>query len=260
MLTYTEYCLQKQAGEDDQPPNIYADYKAKAEAGDANAQKILDTPVSTEYGWGLLGAGLGAGGGYLLSKRLRRNATKRQRALDVILGALAGGGLTLLAGNNITDNTGLTLFQKKRLDALNTGDNYSNGEVRQEVGEDVNPRDVVKGSTKALSIAGGALLGQHVGAKILPADTLLMRRDLMKLAPAKAKASAAEFRKWRSTDAAQKLIARDPALSFKKGLGGLINRGIGGTAGGYGGALFGDWAGNRLADWTLGPERQHRAG
>ena len=93
-MTYTECYMQKKAKDE---PSNYEIVAGKMEKEDADTLKAMGTPAPAEIGWSLLGAGLGGGAGYLLSRRFRRDGSRRQRALDIVLGALAGLGGTQLA-------------------------------------------------------------------------------------------------------------------------------------------------------------------
>lgn len=120
-MTYTECYMQKKAilgfGED--KPSNYEKVVNKMEKEDADTLKAMGTPAPAEIGWSLLGAGLGGGAGYLLSRRFRRDGSRRQRALDIVLGALAGLGGTQLALSMPGDEkSGLSLRQTMRADKL----------------------------------------------------------------------------------------------------------------------------------------------
>lgn len=172
MTTYTEYMLKK-AGDEKPTPPRWTTYQQIADAAkndSAEAQKVLDSGSSATTGWGLLGAGLGAGGGYLISRWLRRNGTKRQRALDMLIGALIGGGGTIAALKNIKGKEGLTLEQQAAFDEYLREHGYT-GKSREDIPE--------KGSFLApnkwnVSMgAGGAILGATGGAIAGPFDDKL---------------------------------------------------------------------------------------
>ena len=115
-MTYTECYMQKKAKDE---PSNYEIVAGKMEKEDADTLKAMGTPAPAEIGWSLLGAGLGGGAGYLLSRRFRRDGSRRQRALDIVLGALAGLGGTQLALSMPGDEkSGLSLRQTMRADKL----------------------------------------------------------------------------------------------------------------------------------------------
>ena len=115
-MTYIECYMQKKAKDE---PSNYEIVAGKMEKEDADTLKAMGTPAPAEIGWSLLGAGLGGGAGYLLSRRFRRDGSRRQRALDIVLGALAGLGGTQLALSMPGDEkSGLSLRQTMRADKL----------------------------------------------------------------------------------------------------------------------------------------------
>ena len=268
-MTYSEFRMQKQAdeGEDQKGINYYAQFKADSDAGNEAAKKVLNTPVSSEYGWGLLGAGLGAGGGYLVSRWLRRNGTKRQRALDMILGALLGGGGTMLALSNITGKEGLTLREQQRVDEWKRehgiegdSDGYVPGETDDE--------RIARYSRNASRIGGGALgwhFGAKIGDKVLPFENVLAGKRLKALAAGYG-VDPAEFGKWRATEGVWKVdpttkavtpggvtaLHNDPSANWLYNAGHGINKFIGGA----GGAVAGQYIGGKAYDWMVGAPKR----
>ena len=241
MQTYKEFRMQKYA------KTPYEEYAAKRDAGDQAVNEALSTPTSQEFGWGLLGAGLGAGGGYLVSRWLRRNGTKKQRALDMLIGAILGGGGSYLLLNSGSDNNGFSAAQRLRID-----------ELRRSRGEDT-PADVDPTAKKDYGMLGGAYkaltttLGGLFGYKTLPADTWLSNIRLKQLAKAD-NIPAGDFGKWRAyqgmdyggkgVPGGQDYLRTDPTAKLLHGTGSAINTGIG-AAGGY-------LVGNATADKVLG--------
>ena len=113
-MTYTEY-LTKVAKE--QPSDYEMIAKRLETGGNSAVNSAMATPTSGEFGWSLAGAGLGAGGAYLLSRRLRRNGTRKQRALDTVVGALIGlAGTQMILSGTADKNSGLSLRQQMRAD------------------------------------------------------------------------------------------------------------------------------------------------
>lgn len=236
-MTYADYSMTKKAETD---PSEYENIAAKMKAGDTTTQTAMSVPTNQEILWNLLGAGLGAGGAYLLSRRFRRNPDKRMRALDMILGALVGFGGTQLALNLPADEkSGLSLKETLRADKLigsgsKTGDNS----------QGVEHPSAWRPNTATLGGAGGGAVigGIAAGAKGLVRDPLSKR--------------------FMGSDMKLYEVPRDHKLAIsaaKRGqrYGSAIDVGAGGlvgAAGGYGlGALF-----NYLADKNL--EGQYAGG
>lgn len=116
MMTYAECYMAKYAKSE---PSQYEIIDRKMKAGDEYTLKAMDTPSGQEIFWNVAGAGLGGLGAYLLSSRFRRNASKRQRAVDVLLGALLGFGGTQVALNMTGDEkSGLSLKETMRADKI----------------------------------------------------------------------------------------------------------------------------------------------
>lgn len=188
-MTYKEYCLAKTAKK--HIPSDYAIIKDRLDKNNPTITKALSTPTAGEFGWGVLGAGLGAGGAYLLSKKLRRNATKRQRALDILVGALAGVAGSQLILSGTTDESGLSTRQKLRADAFL--DSIGKGDRDHSTGADIEePLDLnwnTIGGTAAGIFSGGTL-----GAMFGNLDTAMANRATSKqLALAKAHAAKAKM-------------------------------------------------------------------
>lgn len=158
-MTYTECYMQKKAKDE---PSNYEIVAGKMEKEDADTLKAMGTPAPAEIGWSLLGAGLGGGAGYLLSRRFRRDGSRRQRALDIVLGALAGLGGTQLALSMPGDEkSGLSLRQTMRADKL-IGDKSSADNAKgQHFENPLAPNAVNVG----LGIAGGLGVGTYAGYK-----------------------------------------------------------------------------------------------
>lgn len=154
-MTYTECYMQKKAKDE---PSNYEIVEGKMEKGDADTLKAMGTPAPAEIGWSLLGAGLGGGAGYLLSKRFRRDGSRRQRALDIVLGALAGLGGTQLALSMPGDEkSGLSLRQTMRADKLIGDKSNADNAKGQHFENPLAPNAVNVG----LGIAGGLGAGTY---------------------------------------------------------------------------------------------------
>lgn len=168
MQTYTEFKLTKKADGEEEEKTRLKDYAAKRDAGDEAVTNALNTMSSGELGWSALGAGVGAGGGYLLSRWLRRNGTKGQRALDTLLGALIGGGGTMLLLNTLPGSEGFSPAEQMRLSAMERGKGENNG-VTMDTNTNVPPPKKLTMS-RVLSTGGGATAGLiggwKAGAKI----------------------------------------------------------------------------------------------
>ena len=167
MTTYTEYMQKFADGEEENlSPLPYTDYQGlvdAAKAGDETAKKIMSTTAQTTQGWGLIGAGAGAAGGYLISKWLRRKASKKQRALDILIGALIGGGGTYAALKSLKDEKyGLTPDQKASFDEEK--DKRGQGKIKSEI---PTRSFMVKHKGEVYGAGGGALTGA-IGAQLVP--------------------------------------------------------------------------------------------
>lgn len=154
-MTYTECYMQKKAKDE---PSNYEIVAGKMEKEDADTLKAMGTPAPAEIGWSLLGAGLGGGAGYLLSRRFRRDGSRRQRALDIVLGALAGLGGTQLALSMPGDEkSGLSLRQTMRADKLIGDKSNADNAKGQHFENPLAPNAVNVG----LGIAGGLGAGTY---------------------------------------------------------------------------------------------------
>lgn len=229
-MTYTEYSMNKRADAD---PSEYENIAAKMKAGDKNTQTAMAVPTSQEILWNLLGAGLGAGGAYFLSRRFRRDADKRQRALDMLIGALVGFGGTQLALNLPADEkSGLSVKETLRADKLigsgsKTGDNS----------QGVEHLSAWRPNVATLGGAGGgAVIGGITGGIAGPFSDLI--------GVAKRNNAMVKYTVPRTDD-----LVRDAARKGQR-WGTTLDVGVGGiagAAGGYGlGALF-----NYLTDKNL---------
>ena len=236
-MTYADYSMTKKAETD---PSEYENIAARMKAGDTTTQTAMSVPTNQEILWNLLGAGLGAGSAYLLSRRFRRNPDKRMRALDMILGALAGFGGTQLALNLPADEkSGLSIKETLRADKLigsgsKTGDNSKGVE---------HPSAWRLNKATLGGAGGGAVVGGITGGIAGPFSDMI--------GVAKRNNAVVKYRVPRTDD-----LVRDAArkgqhwgTALDVGAGGLV-----GAAGGYGlGALF-----NYLTDKNL--EGQYAGG
>ena len=158
-MTYTECYMQKKAKDE---PSNYEIVAGKMEKEDADTLKAMGTPAPAEIGWSLLGAGLGGGAGYLLSRRFRRDGSRRQRALDIVLGALAGLGGTQLALSMPGDEkSGLSLRQTMRADKLIGDKSNADNDKGQHFENPLAPNAVNVGLGIAGGVAGGWTAGNH---------------------------------------------------------------------------------------------------
>jgi hypothetical protein len=228
----------------------YEAVKQKLDAGDKQVVDALSTPAGAEFGWGAIGAGLGAGGGYLVSRWLRRNGTKRQRAMDVLIGALLGGGGTMLALHGLTGPGGLSLAQIIRSDSA--------GITPEKSG--VSAADIEAGR-QAWKNRGGliGLITGLFGSKHLPLKTLATSHRMHTLAQG-LHVPDAEYVSWRNTPKGQKYniggrtnravtggqdtLATDPTAKLLSGVGGVANT----VVGGVGGAYLGNYVGGKAYD------------
>lgn len=270
MQTYTEFLMVKKAGDEDD--SYLAQLAARKESGDTKAQEALNTMAPGEFGWGLLGAGLGAGGGYLVSRWLRRNGTKRQRAMDMILGALLGGGGTMLLLNTLPGSHGLTqaeMLRARKLYEQEKGSTAAGATMDVKSSDSAPPewQQNAKAGIKTTGGALGALVGGLKGAKIgdalLPIDTWLSNIRLKRVANSLG-VNPKDFADWRASGpknpfkvnnvavrGGQEFLASDPTAKTLKNIGSAANKGIGGAAGGVGGWYLGSWGGSKLADIVL---------
>lgn len=164
MQTYTEFLMVKRADEDEE--TRLKTYAGLREAGDEKVQKALGTMAPGEFGWGLLGAGLGAGGGYVLSRWLRRNGTKRQRAMDMILGALLGGGGTMMLLHALPGKEG---FSQAELLRLSNMDKETGGNAGVTMDTDTKIRPVNNTGrwwARGLGALGGGTVGFKLGGAV----------------------------------------------------------------------------------------------
>ena len=162
MQTYTEFLMVKKAGDDDEETRLKT-YAGLREAGDEKIQKALGTMAPGEFGWGLLGAGLGAGGGYVVSRWLRRNGTKRQRAMDMILGALLGGGGTMMLLHALPGKEGFSQAELLRLSNMDK-ETGGNAGVTMDTDTKVRPVDNTgRWWARGLGAFGGGTAGFKLG-------------------------------------------------------------------------------------------------
>lgn len=156
-MTYTECYMAKYAKDESQ----YEQIAEKMKAEDADTVKGMNTVSGQELLWSLLGAGLGAGSGYFLSKRFRRDGSKRQRALDVLLGALIGAGGTQLALSLPGDEkSGLSLRQVMRADKL-IGDKARDNSEAEKYPNPLRLNGITLGTTAAGGAVGGWIGNRH---------------------------------------------------------------------------------------------------
>ena len=266
ILTYTD-SMQKYA------KTPYAELAERRDAGDAEVVNALNTSTPAELGWKALGAGLGAGGGYLVSRWLRRNGTKKQRMLDMLIGALIGGGGAHIALNSGTDNSGLTRAEKLRADVYR--------ESKGQTGPgDVDPRakaytgkDMFMDAYGALTRGVGALVGVKVGDAVIPLDTALANAHTHRLA-LKNGITKAEMGQYMSTPHTQiykrvtgpngqgtvNIMGGEGAWAGNStgkvlhGIGSTVNKAIGGVGGYFAGGYIGDRTGNWVYDLVHGDE------
>ena len=151
MMTYTECYMAKCAKND---PSEYENIAKKIEAGDEATLRAMNTPSGQEIFWNVAGAGLGGLGAYLLSSRFRRKASRRQRAIDTLLGALLGFGGTQVALNLTGDEkSGLSLKDVMRADKL-IGDKARDNSKGKE-----HPNPLRINAITATTTGGGGALG-----------------------------------------------------------------------------------------------------
>lgn len=264
MQTYTEFLMVKKAGDEDD--SYLAQLAARKESGDTKAQEALNTMAPGEFGWGLLGAGLGAGGGYLVSRWLRRNGTKRQRAMDMILGALLGGGGTMLLLNTLPGSHGLTQAEMLRARRLYEKENPGNKDrAMDDNGKVPTPPEEV--AAQRAREAAGTFIGSWLGNKLLPADTMLANIRLKRVAN-KLGVPKSDFAAWRNsgTDAkgrgtqapymvngkavpgGQDILRTDTTARNLKGAGTTANWVIGGIGGNIVARKYGDDIGKALSN------------
>jgi len=241
-MTYTESYIKKTAVEE--MPSDYQLIGQKLKEGNSAVSSAMSTPVAAEVGWGLIGAGLGATGAYFLSKKLRRDATRRQRALDIVIGAITGlaGSQLILSGG--ADESGLSTRGRMRADAylesINKGDRDHN--KKYPVTE---PFDLNKGTIGGA--AGGAFTGGTIGAMFGNLDTVMANRASKKqMALATAQAASAKMAPDKAADYISRYMnqgrghnaverARQMGKGFNIGVGGII-----GGAGGFGLGVLGN--------------------
>ena len=169
-MTYTEWKLQKTAVE----KSVYQQTQDRINAGDEAAINAMATPTSQEVLWHLLGAGLGAGGGYLLSRKLRRNDNKRQRALDMIVGALIGAFGTNVALNAIPGDkaTGFSMKDVIRADELATAEGTKKAEGNDTVKKE-KPSKYAPNATNVTMAAAMTPIGMYTGHELGIAEGVL---------------------------------------------------------------------------------------
>lgn len=256
-MTYAEYRMQKVAegDEENQPKNWYDHIREQAEAGDEKAKEVLARTPQSAVGWGLLGAGLGAGGGYLLSRWLRRSGTKRQRALDMLIGALLGGGGAWLTLNSFKGPEGLTWMQQQAVDEYKRETGHGDEKSRPDPvpGPDPIRRTVqiVTGGLGALGGGiGGAKGGAAIGRNILPYERLYEMKGYQ---AAQKEIVAASKAKHPMPHDAQVQLRKD-YMEAGRAKGRALDSALGGTVGGLalgvGGGAVGAWGGGKLYDWT----------
>ena len=249
-MTYTECYMAKVAKND---PTEYENVANQIKAKDEKTLEAMGTPSGQEIFWNVAGAGVGGLGAYLLSRRFRRDASKRQRALDVAIGALLGLGGTQLVLNTAGDEkSGLSLKEMMRADKLigdksNTGDNAKGRENTSRFG--VNKGTVTGG---VLGGVGGYVVGDQVHWNGKKLEDVFENAEIarqLKLTQNKKLTRDLVRDKTRYPDTAR-------AISHQRRLGGAIQRG-GSTLGGIGlgwlvgGALHGS-ADQDLAKNTIG--------
>ena len=157
-------------------PSHYELVKAKLDQGDKQIQSQMSTMSPAELGWGLMGAGLGAGGGYLVSRMLRPRGTKRQRAFDILIGGLVGASGSALMLNGLTDDkTGFTLGERLRADQIddltgNGGRDYSDNGMAKATDAQ---QQALQSIRHGLFVGGGAVGGAILGGILGPAEGAL---------------------------------------------------------------------------------------
>lgn len=241
-MTYTEFCLTKTA--EKTIPSDYALIQQRLAENNPEVTKAMNTPVAGEVGWGLLGAGLGAGGAYLLSRRLRRNGTKRQRALDIVAGALAGlvGSQLLLSG---TDDTGLSVKQRLRadafLDSIGRGDKDHGKEWKIEEPWDLNWRT-------GLGAGVGAPVGIAIGRTWSPLERgMVSHAEARALAKGQALAAKQGLKGSAADQFASDFVNKGPgrdSINSMRSSGKTLDTifgGLGGAATGYAIGAYGNY-------------------
>ena len=259
-MTYAEYRMQKVAegDEENQPKNWYKDTLDQAEAGDETAKEVLARTPQSAIGWGLLGAGLGAGGGYILSRWLRRNGTKRQRALDMLIGALLGGGGAWLTLNSFKGPEGLTWLQQQAVDEYKRETGHGDEKSRPDPVETDPWRQGFRYGGAAIGGIGAGLTAGNVGKRVLPhwfEDAYLRRMAIAQGVDPRDKGA---FGTWLAKEqyglngnyvGGKAIKQTDPAIR-RRALDTMINAGVPGiVAGGlgaWGGAEGGEWLYDKL--------------
>lgn len=257
-MTYAEYRMQKVADGDEekQQKNWYQYAKEQGEAGSDEYKQVLEKTPQSAVGWNLLGAGLGAGGGYILSRWLRRNGTKRQRALDMLIGALLGGGGAWYILNNVKGKEGLTLQQQIAVDEHKRELGYGGQKSRP---DPVQESDPLRATFKLVGGGAGgtasAIIAGTAGKKFLPNWT---EDPYLKSVARSQGVDPKDYSTWLAKEqyglngkyAGGAAVKRtDPAIR-RHAVDTLINAGVPamvfGGLGAWGGAEAGDW----VYDWS----------
>lgn len=179
-MTYAECYMLKQAKTE---PSFYEAFAKGLAAGDPTITSAASTPTGQEIFWNLASAGLGAGGAYLLSRRLRRNGTKRQRAIDMVLGAIAGiGGAQLLFNMTGDEKSGLSISQTLRADRFGR-ESGKGSDDNSKSRESLSPFELNDRTVGGAVIGGasGAILGGIGGPGAELAETYARNRQLAKV-------------------------------------------------------------------------------
>jgi hypothetical protein len=249
MTTYTEWLLVKQADEKSE----YEKVQQELNAGNEETVKAMGTPAPQEFMWHLLGAGLGAGGGYLLSKKLRRNGTKRQRALDMIVGALLGGLGTNIALNAIPGAGGFSIKDQKRADNLIEARKQTNPRGN-DYKEEKKPSKFAPNPVNVVAAAATAPIGMYAGHNYGFVQDMTRNMAFNKaMAEARAKAltfgpeGSKAFNDYLAQRAVQRDISDRAALGFKRGQG--FDTLAGGAVTGTAGYILGSMANEKFHNW-----------
>ena len=159
----------------------YAYVREQMDKGNKQILSQMSTTSPGEYGWGLIGAGLGAGGGYLVSRALRPKATKRQRALDILIGAALGGAGSLATMHSLVDDSGFTFAERMRADQnvpMKNPNAHSNGSLSQ---SEMDTQEALQAIRKGMLMAGGGVVGATAGGVLGPVEGTLEGLSTRKL-------------------------------------------------------------------------------
>lgn len=241
MTSYTEYVLQKSAAGE----TNYQKVQKALESGNQTVANAMSRVSPQELLWSAIGAGLGAGGSYFLSKKLRRNGTRNQRALDILIGALAGAGIVNVGMSGLQDSkSGLTARQQMRADRYleenGLGDGESLNDAAPRVAENPYGPNEHTITGAALGVVPG-MLGGHWLGQLEPAlenvarsrATAKVTAEALKLGPTGSPA----YNKHLYSNSAQTSINRAAARGSRIGHG--LDVGIGGALGAGTGWLIG---------------------